>query len=84
MAETTQSSLQSAKVRSIVRNLSHVWITSSIARDSATNAFTVGKVDKKTEELEIGRGTVEVNVAECNDLLFIYIYLRMSGEICAV
>ena len=61
-AKTTQSLLQSAKVRSNVRNLSHVWITSSIERDSATNVFTVEKEDDETELLEkIGRGTVEVN-----------------------
>ena len=65
VAETNQSSLQSAKVRSIVRNLSHVWITSNIERDSATNMFTMGKVDNEMELLEkIGRGTVEVNIAE--------------------
>ena len=50
--ETTQSSLQSAKVRSIVYNPSHVWITSSIERDSATNVFTVDKLDAKTKKLK--------------------------------
>ena len=73
VAETTQSSLQSAKVRSIVRNLSHVWITSSIECDSVTNTLTVGKVDEKMEELEIGRGTVEVNITEYNSCYLCYL-----------
>ena len=74
VTETTQSSLQSAKVRSIVHNPSHVWITSSIECDSATIAFTVDEVDVKMEKLEeVGRGTVEVNVAEYNDWYLCYL-----------
>ena len=51
-AETTQSSVQSAKIRSNILYRVLCLALCSVECDCAAITFTVDEVDKKTEELE--------------------------------